>query len=50
MEEEKKENWGDLGCPKCGSRRVLWPIGQNVSSLKDPKCQFIHMNGKEECE
>lgn len=48
--EEEKERLGDLACPKCGERRILYPVGQNVSSLSDPKCQFIHIaHGKAEC-
>lgn len=43
--EEEKIRLGDLECPNCGERRILWPVGQNVSSLKDPKCTFIHIQG-----
>lgn len=52
MSEEKvwtHKEWPAI-CPKCDQRRMLWPLNQNVSSLDDPRCKFIHLvNGKEEC-
>lgn len=53
MGDEEKvwthEQWKAI-CPDCGERRILFPINQNVSSLDDPKCQFIHIRGgKKEC-
>lgn len=53
MEEQERvwthEKWPAI-CPSCGERRTLWPLNQNVSSLDDPKCQFVHIQGgKEEC-
>lgn len=51
MKEQEREVLGDLECPDCGQRRILYPVGQNVSSLTDPKCKFIHIRGgRKECE
>lgn len=37
--------------PNCNKRRMLWPATQNVSSLDDPKCKFVHIEtGMKECE
>ena len=52
MEEEKvwtHKQWAAI-CESCGGRRILYPMNQNVSSLDDPKCEFIHIgSGKKEC-
>lgn len=53
MNEEEKvwthQQWPAI-CPSCECRRILWPTNQNVNSLSDPNCKFIHINnGKEEC-
>lgn len=53
MEEEKvwtHAQWAAV-CPLCGVRRILWPNNQNVNSLDDPACKFIHVvGGKESCD
>ena len=48
LREWTHQEW-PLICPECGDRRMLWPVGQAVSSLNDPKCKFIHSNGMEGC-
>lgn len=36
-------------CPTCGLRRVIWPVGQNVNSWRDPMATWVHVNGLSEC-
>lgn len=43
------EQW-PLICPECSDRRMLWPVNQPISSLDDPKAQFIHSNGLTKCQ
>lgn len=46
---EAHRRWA-AACPECARRRVLWPIGQNVTTGYEKHATYVHIDtGKEEC-
>lgn len=48
MAEDTPQPWAAL-CPKCGAARFLWPVGQDVTTGREPHATWHHFDGIKEC-